>query len=74
MVCSSWFLAKSSHSISAVEEALNCMHGITGLLASAGNKTVRQVVKGVCRIYSKPVAKKEPVTVENLRILSQSLI
>ena len=65
-------LAKATRSVSAVEEAYNSanwVHDIAGLQSLAGYAIVKSVVEGVWRMYAKPVIKKEPVTVEDLRAI-----
>ena len=45
---------------------------ITGLQSLAGDAIVKSVVEGVWRLYAKPVIKKEPMTVEDLRAIVEN--
>ena len=68
-------LAKATRSVSAVEEAynsVNWVHDIAGLQSLAGDAIVKSVVEGVRRLFAKPVVKKEPVTVEDLRAIVEN--
>ena len=66
---------KASRSVSAVEEAynsVNWVHDIAGLQSLAGDAIVKSVVEGVRRLFAKPVVKKEPVTVDDLRAIVEN--
>ena len=68
-------LAKSTSSVSAVEEAynsLNWMHDIAGLQSLAGDAIVKSVVEGIRRMFAKPVVKKEPLTVVDLKAIMEN--
>ena len=68
-------LAKSTSSVSAVEEAynsLNWMHNIVGLQSLTGDAIVKSVVEGIRRMFVKPVVKKEPLTVVDLKAIMEN--
>ena len=68
-------LAKATRSVSAVEEAynsVNWVHDIAGLQSLVGDAIVKSVVEGVRRLFAKPVVKKEPVTVDDLRAVVEN--
>ena len=46
---------------------MNWVHDIVGVQSLSRDAIVKSVVEGVRRLYTKPVVKKEPVTVEDLR-------
>ena len=69
-------LGEIVQSKSAVEEAVNAVswvHQISGLPAVTASPFVRATLSGLQRKLAKPKVKKEPVTVEMLRVLVDSL-
>ena len=69
-------LGETVQSKSAVEEAVNAVswvHQISGLPAVTASPFVRATLSGLQRKLAKPKVKKEPVTVEMLRVLVDSL-
>ena len=70
------YLVKASSSVLAMEEtynSVNWVHDKAGLQSLAGDIIVKSVAEGVRRIYTKTVAKKEPITVDDLRMLKRQI-
>ena len=68
-------LARETSSVSAVEEvfnAVNWVHSIAGLEPPSSDGVVRSVMEGVRRMYARPVVKKEPITIKDLRAIVES--
>ena len=69
-------LSETAHSSAAVQEAVNAIgwvNQISGLEPTAQSPLVRATLAGLRRRLAKPKAKKEPITVEMLAALVQSL-
>ena len=58
--------------VEEAHNAVNWVHNIAGLETPASDGIVRSVVEGVRKVYARPVVKKEPVTIDNLRAIVEN--